>query len=159
MKYLLIILFSLFFYNASGKEVIMTCKLGDKKVSLKYLDPLVGFKKILIRRKGGKWEDWGSNDDDYYEMSDLNINDMGATLLTKLTASFIDPPQEAGLKKNQNISYYKEYQVDFQFYERVVYTHATHLNGKTIKKGLRGYDPKKRWKDEWICKPYGKVAN
>ena len=65
----------------------MICKFEGETRILKYVDPLTGPKKILIRREG-RWDEWGSKDNFDKLSSDLTITDRGAILIVKYKKSF-----------------------------------------------------------------------
>ena len=153
MKKILLLIIFVFSLTANAEEIIMVCthhNYGER--ILKYTET-VGVKKVTIRREGGVWKNWERSDGSY-KKSLLTINDKGAILKTFTISQLENSNEEAGVTNNQDLLWIRKYVVDFEFLKRTVSTHITYLDGSTIKRGLKGYDPKIPWVLIWNCEKH-----
>ena len=137
----------------AAEEITMICKYEDHTRIHKYVDPLVGKKKVLQRFEGA-WIPWGSGGKGKHRPPLLTITKRGAVLKTvyKLTAE--QDYEDSNLKKGDEYLRHWRYVLDFEFFTRKVERYVTKMGGSPLVKGKLELDPDKPKIQNWNCKKY-----
>ncbi len=157
MRYLLIpltLLVLIFATPTVAEEIIMICHRHGKTVKLKYVNPIVGFRKVYIRREGGRWENWDDSDSTHHRPPKLTINDRGAILETVMRENSDKDYPKYGLRKDDPFLIYERLVLDFEFLNRTVTWWKTHMDGFPLKIEEEGYDADKPAIDHWQCEKH-----
>jgi hypothetical protein len=153
MRYLAILLTPmviLFSTPVFAEEITMICHNDGQTRTHRYVNPLLGFKKVLIRREGN-WENWGNSDGKHVPPK-LRITDRGAVLETVTEEVAAEPIPKYGLAKGDPVLTHRRYVLDFEFFERTVHWYHTYRSGPPLEVGREGHDPDKPYIAHWSCK-------
>jgi hypothetical protein len=144
---------------AAAETITMICKYKDYTRIFKYVDPLIGKKKVFGRVEGA-WVEWG----DEWKEPELGvtryrpflstIKERGAVMRTtyKITADKDYPAMN--LKKGDIYLQHDRFVFDFEFLTKTTSTWLTKMDGSPQIKGKLMHDPDKPHKEKWNCKKY-----
>ena len=130
----------------------MICEHKDEKRMLKYVDPIAGSKKILIRFEGD-WVSWGMLDPNnkQHKPAELTITEKGAILIATYRDSFDEDVPRFGLMKDEEYLQHVRYILDFEFVTRIVEVHGTRMDGTPLVMEGEEYHPTNPRIEKWSC--------
>jgi len=157
MKYLTLLFVGLFIFVSApvqAEEITMICKYDGQTRIHKYINPPIGFKKVL-QRFDGEWIKWGSVPSEERISSKLKITDRGAILETVLILTADKDYPDELLKMGDKFKHNYRYVLDFEFLRRSVTWYMTYLNDNPFpNKKLKGNSPENPLQENWNCKKY-----
>ena len=137
----------------AAEEITMVCKYKDLTRTLKYVAPLIGKKKILLRKEG-VWLDWNRPEEDDYKPKQLTITERGAVMKTVSHGTADKEYENDNLKKGDKFLWHFRYVLDFEFITREVKIWMTWMDGSALVKGKTQLDPDKPKIERYKCKKH-----
>jgi hypothetical protein len=135
-----------------AEEITMICSFGEETRTLKYVNPVFGFKKVLMRREG-RWLDWDQKlDDSEHVPSKLDISDLGAIMKSVYVLEASEPMPQYILQVGDPYLMHTRIVLDFEFLERTVYWYYTFMSGERLHTKKEGHDWDVPFVDKWRCK-------
>ena len=137
----------------AAEEITMICKYEDKTKIYKYVDPLIGKKKIL-QRVEGEWVAWTCHSEEHHRPPLLNITERGAVMKTVWKFTADKDYKGSKLKKGDEYLDHWRHVLDFEFFTRKTESYMTKMDGSPQVKGKLDLDPDKPKIQNWNCKKY-----
>lgn len=140
-----------------AEEITMIChssgstrtSMDEETWAFRYENPIVGSKKVLIRREGS-WEDWRAEGKQHTPPK-LRITDRGAVLETVDLWEVTDS-RSTGLSRGTKLLMHNRDILDFEFLTRTVHWYGTLMDGAPSETGRLGADPDYPVIERWSCK-------
>jgi hypothetical protein len=156
MKYLALLFVGLFVFVSApvqAEEITMICYYDGETKIHKYVNPPIGFKKVL-QRVEGEWLKWDRTTSQTVS-SELKITNRGAILEQSFKTKFIVDIPENRVKKGDPTIRHERYVLDFEFLKRTVTMYLTKVDGTFFpNKKRNGFSPDNPGKEEWSCAKY-----
>lgn len=137
----------------AAETITMICKYEDKTRIHRYVDPVIGKRKILQRFEGA-WVAWNRVDSDGYRPYQFTITERGAVMTTVYKSTADKDFEYSNLKKGDEYLKHIRYVLDFEFFTRKVEGYMTKIDGSPQVKGMIDHDPDKPIIENWNCKKY-----
>ena len=123
----------LFATPTAAEEIVMVCTFPDQDwdYTLKYVDPLVGRKKVYSRSKKG-WSDWSIRRDDWVD-EEYEVGDRTLFMEAYKDRGMKRDAPANGLRKGDKYRYWSIFEADFEFLKFTEKTWFTKVDGSPLK--------------------------